>query len=110
MMRETSEIYSPDFFISFEELCVSANIRADYVVELVEYDIINPVRGTQQTEWQFSIAAIKVVNKATRLHRDLDIDWADISLVLNLLDEIEQLKNENSQLKTQLNRFLLHRN
>ncbi|RYF87964.1 MAG: chaperone modulatory protein CbpM, partial [Chitinophagaceae bacterium] len=104
------EIHSPDFYISFDDLCSSADIDAEYIVELVDYDIINPVHGTQRTEWQFSIAALKVVNKATRLHRDLDIDWADIGLVLNLLDDIEQLKNENAYLKAQLNRFLLHHN
>jgi len=47
-----------------------------------------------------------VVNKAIRLHRDLEIEWADIALVVDLLDEIDQLENENRQLKKQMNRLL----
>jgi chaperone modulatory protein CbpM len=101
IMTQFSEIISPDFHVSFNELCESANISAEYMIELVEYNIIYPVRGKEPQEWQFNI-----VNKAARLYRDLEIDWADIGLVLNLLDEIEQLKNENGQLKQQLNRFL----
>lgn len=103
----TSDIYSSDSQVSFIELCHCANISADYIVELVGYDIIIPIAGVRPQEWQFNIAAISLVNKAARLHRDLDIDWADIALVLNLLDEIAHLKNENAQLKQQLKRFLI---
>ena len=107
-MTQFSEIISPDFHVSFEELCLSADISAEYVIELVEYNIIFPVRGKAPQEWQFSITTVQIVNKAARLHRDLEIDWADIGLVLNLLEEIEKLKNENGQLKQQLNRFLIN--
>lgn len=103
----TSDIYFSDPHVSFSELCHCASISADHIVELVDYDIIAPVAGAQPQEWQFNIKAITLVNKAARLHRDLDIDWADIGLVLNLLDEINQLKYENLQLKQQLKRFLL---
>ena len=108
-MTQSYEIVSPDFHVSFNDLCLSANISAEYIIELVEYNIILPVRGKEPQEWQFNITAVRIVNKAARLHRDLEIDWADIGLVLNLLDEIEQLKNENGQLKQQLNRFLVNK-
>ena len=105
-MSESSEIQISSFHISFDELCISANITSDYILELVDYNIIEPVLGSEPQEWQFNISAVTVVNKAARLHRDLDINWADIGLVLNLLEEIETLRNENSSLKQQLNRFL----
>lgn len=106
-MTQFSEIISPDFNVSFEDLCLSANISAEYIIELVEYNIIFPVSGKEPQEWEFNVTAVRIVNKAARLRRDLEIDWADIGLVLNLLDEIEQLRNENGQLKQQLNRFLM---
>lgn len=109
-MIPSSEIHSPSFYVSFYDLCASANISANYMLELVEYNIAVPITGAQPQEWQFNIATVKLVNKAARLHRDLDIDWADIALVLNLLEEIETLKNENKQLKQQLNRFLAKKN
>lgn len=104
-MMQFSEIISPDFHVSFYELCESANISAEYIIELVEYDIIFPVRGKEPQEWQFSVNAVRIVQRAVRLHSDLEIDWADIGLVLNLLNEVEQLKYENAQLKQQLSRF-----
>lgn len=103
----TSELYLSDSQVSFSELSHCANISADYIVELVGYDIIAPIAGAQPDEWQFNIKAITLANKAARLHRDLDIDWADIALVFNLLNEIAQLKYENCQLKQQLKRFLV---
>ena len=109
-MTQTSEIISPDFHLSFDELCKSSDISAEYIIELVEYNIIFPVRGNVPHEWQFNVTAVRIVNKAVRLHNDLEIDWADIALVLNLLDEIEQLRNENGQLKLQLSRFTARSN
>lgn len=94
-----------DCQVSFHELCRCANISTDYITELVDYDIIVPIAGGQPQEWQFNVQAIAMANKAARLHRDLEIDWADIALLLNLQEEIIRLKNENSQLKRQLQRF-----
>jgi chaperone modulatory protein CbpM len=104
-MTPLSEIHSPHFHLSFEELCLSADISKECLLELVENDIAVPVTGTHPQQWQFHVTCLIKVKKAARLYRDLDIDWADLGLVLNLLDEIEQLKNENSQLKQQLARF-----
>jgi len=104
-MTPLSEIHSPDFHLSFDELCLTAGISKDYMLALVEHEIAVPVTGMQPQQWQFHVTCVMRVKKAARLYRDLDIDWADLGLVLNLLDEIEQLKNENSQLKQQLARF-----
>jgi chaperone modulatory protein CbpM len=105
-MTQSTEIHSPVFFVTFEEVCNFANINAEYLLELVEYEIAVPLLGKQPQEWQFSVSTVTVATKAARLHRDLQIDWADIKLVLNLLEEIDQLKTENGQLKQQLNRLL----
>jgi chaperone modulatory protein CbpM len=105
-MIQSTEIHSPVFYVTFEEVCNFANINTEYMLELVEYEIAVPITGKQPQEWQFSVSTVTLANKAARLHRDLEIDWADIKLVLNLLEEIDQLKNENQQLKQQLNRLL----
>jgi len=105
-MTRSFETISPDTHVSFADLCSAVNISADYIIELIEYDVIIPISGAEPEEWQFNIQAMSVVSKAARLHRDLDINWADIALVLNLLEEINQLKDENRQLKQQVNRLL----
>lgn len=104
-MAQLSEIYSASFYLNFEELCLSANISEQSLIELIEHNIVVPSTGLQPQHWQFHVGCVMQVKKAVRLHRDLDIDWVDLGLVLNLLDENERLKNENIQLQQQLSRF-----
>lgn len=107
-MPHLSEIHSGSFYLSFEELCLSANISEQSLFELIEHNIVVPLTGPQAEHLQFHVGCVMQIKKAVRLYRDLDIDWVDLCLVLNLLNEIEQLKNENSQLKQQLSRFFTH--
>lgn len=109
-MNPLTETHSPSFYMSFDELCHCANMSAEFVLELVEYDIAVPVKGSQPQEWQFNITTLKLVDKAARLRRDLELDSADLALVLTLLGEIDTLKAENAQLKQHLQRFLVQRN
>jgi chaperone modulatory protein CbpM len=100
------KVISHEFSVSFTELCDAANMSADYLAELIAYNIVKPVAGKSADDWRFSSNSVKVVNKAIRLHQDLEIEWADIALVVDLLDEIDQLESENRQLKKQMNRLL----
>jgi chaperone modulatory protein CbpM len=104
-MTTLLEIHSPHFQLSFEELCHSANINKETMLELVQNDIAIPITGAKPQQWLFHVTCVIKVKKAARLYHDLGINWADVYLVLNLLEEIEQLKNENEQLKQQLGRF-----
>jgi chaperone modulatory protein CbpM len=82
------------------------NISETLLYELVEHSIVVPIFGIGSQEWLFSVTTVSIVKKATRIHRDLGIDWPGIALVLNLLDDIENLKADNEKLKKQLNRFI----
>lgn len=93
--------------ISFADLCQSVSINEALMIELVDYGIVTPVAGQQQEEWLFNVTAVSVANKAKRIHQDLVIDWADIPLVLRLLEEMEELRVENNYLRQRLNRFLV---
>jgi chaperone modulatory protein CbpM len=39
------------------------------------------------------------------LQAELQIEWAGVSLALQLLDELEYLRDENSHLRRRLSRF-----
>ncbi len=91
--------------LNVEEFCHCASISETLLHELVEHSIAVPVAGVHAHEWLFNITTVSIVKKATRIHRDLAIDWAGIALALNLLDDIEKLKVENEHLKKQLSRF-----
>lgn len=104
-MMPLAKIYSPGFYLSFDELCLSANISKQSLMELIEHNIVTPFTEPQSLQSRFHVACVMQAKKAVRLYRDLEIDWSDLALVLTLLDEIERLKSENFQLKQQLERF-----
>jgi chaperone modulatory protein CbpM len=93
------------YYFSFEELCDVAELSSHIIIEIVEHGIIEP-DGADPENWIFSTQMVTVAKKAYRLHRDLNIDWQGIALTINLLDELEQLKLENKQLRRRLDRFI----
>lgn len=99
------EIHPTNGQLSSAELCLSAQISSQTLLLLVEHEIAVPITGAEPPQWIFHLSAVTKVQKATRLHSDLEIDWADLSLVLQLLDDIEQLTHENNQLKQRIARF-----
>ena len=99
------DMHAANHQLSSAELCHSANISSETLLVLVEYEIAVPIAGSQPPQWVFQLNAVARVQKAVRLSRDLAMEWDDLSLVLQLLDEIEQLSLENTQLKQQLARF-----
>ncbi len=92
-------------YLNFTEVCLRTGVAEDTVIEIVEQGIIEPL-GTTPEEWLFSPTMLTVTQKAVRLHRDLNVDWAGIALAIDLLDEVEQLREENRALRRRLSRFV----
>jgi chaperone modulatory protein CbpM len=100
-------ISEQDRWLSSEELCACSDIDSATLYELVEHSIAIPIQGEVIEQWQFSVTSLVSVKKATRIKRDLLLDWAGIALILDLLDEREELEHEIHNLKQQLSRFKL---
>jgi chaperone modulatory protein CbpM len=100
-MTQSSVLY-----VSFAELHQSACIPAEHLQALIDFQIIAPVSGEQIQEWLFRASSLSIVKKALRLHHDLELDWQAIALVLDLIEEREQLKNENAALRHCLQRYV----
>lgn len=92
--------------INFAELCQCVSISEAQLLELVAEGILTPEAGRLPEEWTFASTSVSLVHKAERLHHDLTVAWADIPLVLGLLEEVEQLRAENRHLRQRLGRFL----
>ena len=92
-------------YLSFTEVCLQTGLAEDTVFEIVEQGIVEPI-GTSPGEWLFSPTMLILTKKAVRLHRDLNVDWAGIALAIDLLDEVEQLREKNRQLERRLSRFV----
>ena len=90
--------------MKIDELCRVAELPEHFVLEIVEQGIVEP-DGDSPDQWVFTTHMVSITKKAVRLHRDLDIDWPGIALAISLLEDLEQLRAENQQLRQQLNRF-----
>ena len=90
--------HSPEFtdiIMSLDELVSTCGQERQWVIELIEENIIEydvPERK------QFTGYQLTTVRRASRLSRDFDASVPAIGLILELLDELEQLR----QLKRQL--------
>jgi chaperone modulatory protein CbpM len=80
------------------ELIDIGQIDEKIIIEMIEYGVIEP-RGQTQQEWKFTSFALIRFKKALRLHRDLAVNWAGISLALDLLDEVDELRQQLAVLK-----------
>jgi chaperone modulatory protein CbpM len=76
--------------LSLQDLCRFCGESQDWVMELVEFGVIEPV-GTRTQDWQFHSVHISRAKKAHRLHRDLGINTAGVAMVLDLLHERDQI-------------------
>jgi chaperone modulatory protein CbpM len=86
------------------EFCQCTSLPQAWLVEIVEEGILQP-RGASPEQWLFDEQALATARRALRLRQDLELEWAAIALALRLLDELEQLREENRQLRSRLGRF-----
>ncbi|SDU25343.1 chaperone modulatory protein CbpM [Pseudomonas pohangensis] len=86
------------------EFCQCTSLPQAWLVEIVEEGILQP-RGASPEQWLFDEQALATARRALRLRQDLELEWAAIALALQLLDELEQLREENRQLRSRLGRF-----
>ena len=88
------------------ELCEQEDVSQGMLVELVLHDIARPLEGSSREDWIFDVTSAQWMRRAIRLQRDLDIDWVAVAMLIDLLREREQLRQENDCLRQRLDRFL----
>ena len=89
--------HSPEFtdiILSLDELVSACGQERQWVIELIEENIIEyDVPETQQ----FTGYQLATVRRASRLSRDFDASIPAIGLILELLEEVEQLRQFKRQ-------------
>ncbi len=87
-----SEIIGTGATYTLDELCQSCSVEADWIVELVEHGVIEPI-GQARSDWRFASISVVRVAKAKRLGRDLELSPPGLALVLEPLDQIDKLRS-----------------
>ena len=86
-----SEIIETRREMSLSDLCKVCTVTSERVVQLVDEGLVEP-DGRKPAEWRFSGLSVRRVVVAERLSRDLRLNAAGAALVLDLLDEVKQLR------------------
>ena len=93
--------HSPEFtdiIMSLDELVSTCGQERQWVIELIEEDIIEYDVPDRE---QFTGYQLTTVRRASRLSRDFEASVPAIGLILELLDELEQLRQFKRQLDMQ---------
>jgi len=80
-------------WISQDELCARLSIGTDLLELCLRWDIIHSPRTTSEGMTVFPGPTLDRLSSGLRLHRDLGINWAGISIVLDLIERIEELES-----------------
>jgi len=78
--------YAQDISLTMREIADICQLSDDEVQILMEYDIIRPSNNHME-----HLQRVKI---ALRLQRDLEVNLAGAVLILDLLDEMEQLRSK----------------
>lgn len=80
--------------LTLTDLCRSCSVQRERIIALVEEGILSPTtRSKRENRYWFSGSSVKRANRAIRLQRELELDLAGVAVALDLLDEIERLRN-----------------
>lgn len=87
----TGAILEEDVQLSLGELSKACSVHAEFIMELVEEGIIEPV-DPRTSHWIFTGSTLKRVRAVVNLQRDLGVNLAGVALVLDLIQEIERMR------------------
>ena len=77
--------------LSLAELSQACSVSVEWVIELVDEGVLEPA-GQRQERWRFSGTHLLRARTAVRLQHDLKINLAGVALALELMEEIETMR------------------
>jgi chaperone modulatory protein CbpM len=84
-------ILEEEVVLSLADVCRASRLSAERIIEMAEEGIVEPV-GRSPERWRFRGVSLRRIRCAQRLEEDLGVNTAGIALVLDLMDELEQLR------------------
>ena len=92
MMKQSPEL--TDLIMSFDELVSACGQEPQWIIALIEEDIIE--YDVPESK-KFTGYQLTTVRRASRLSRDFEASVPAIGLILELLEEVEQLRQFKRQ-------------
>jgi chaperone modulatory protein CbpM len=85
------EIIDEHIRLNLDELVRRCDVEVELVIALVHEGALEP-QGEHPQEWSFSGPDLIRLHRARRLQRDLEVNLAGVALALDLLDELDSLR------------------
>jgi chaperone modulatory protein CbpM len=84
--------------INLHEICESYHVHIESVVAMVEHGLLEP-EGEEPQEWNFALRDVHRLQKTLHLQQDLEINLEGVALILDLMDELEELRSKVRRLE-----------
>ncbi len=78
---------------SLTEVCDICHMKEAFIISIVEHGILEP-EGKSSSEWVFSSIHLVKAKKSARLYNDLSINIEGVSLAIDLLEELNELRQK----------------
>ena len=76
--------------LTMEELCEACSVSPEYIEEIIGYGVIEPMGTLDQM--RFTEIDLRRVRTILHLQNDLEINVAGAALVVDLMEEIEDMR------------------
>ena len=86
--------------ISLQSFCITHQVEQQFVESLYSTGLITVV--TEEEEMFIEESQLPELEKLTRLHQDLNINYEGIEALAHLLKKVETMREEIRQLKNRL--------
>jgi chaperone modulatory protein CbpM len=88
----TGTIFNEETEYNLNDLCTLYNISTELIQDMINEGLIIP-KGSSPPQWRFGYLEIRRIQTAMRLQHDLHVNLPGCALVLDLLEELEELRN-----------------
>lgn len=87
--------------LTLADLSRACAVHAERIMDMVDEGLLEPVGGNPRV-WRFTGVHLRRARVALRLQSDLGLNLAGAALVLQLLDEIDELRSSLRVLEDEL--------
>ena len=86
-------VVEEDVYMSIVEISQATRAPEDLIMAWVSEGVLSPA-GSSPEDWRFSGESLKRAKTAAHLSHDLELNTPGVALALDLLDEINRLRNQ----------------
>ena len=91
-MIPLGEIIDDNIRLNLDEIAQRCAVQVEVVIAMVHEGVLEP-RGERPEEWYFSGPDLIRLYRACRLQQDLEVNLPGVALALDLLEELDTLRN-----------------